>query len=117
MYNSPEVFRLNYEEMERKFKVYIYRDGDPKTFYQTPRKLTGKYSSEGYFFQNIRESKFVTEDPDQAHLFFIPISCHKMRGKVWNVLEYAKYDFYIILSVLDLVLFDVYELNFGMRCC
>ncbi|KAK4367033.1 hypothetical protein RND71_014913 [Anisodus tanguticus] len=67
--------------MERKFKVYIYKDGDSKTFYQTPRKLTGKYSSEGYFFQNIRESKFVTEDPDEAHLFFIPISCHKMRGK------------------------------------
>lgn len=47
MYISPEVFRLNYEEIERKFKVYIYRDGDPKTFYQTPRKLTRKYSSEG----------------------------------------------------------------------
>ncbi|XP_004288502.1 PREDICTED: probable glycosyltransferase At5g03795 [Fragaria vesca subsp. vesca] len=81
IYHSPEVFRLNYAEMERKFKVYIYPDGDPKTFYQTPRKLTGKYSSEGYFFQNIREGRFRTEDPDQAHLFFIPISCHKMRGK------------------------------------
>ncbi|KAF3955336.1 hypothetical protein CMV_019436 [Castanea mollissima] len=51
------------------------------TFYQTPRKLTSKYASEGYFFQNIRESRFRTSDPDQAHLFFIPISCHKMRGK------------------------------------
>ncbi|PRQ48433.1 putative xylogalacturonan beta-1,3-xylosyltransferase [Rosa chinensis] len=81
VYHSPEVFRLNYAEMERKFKVYIYPDGDPKTFYQTPRKLTGKYSSEGYFFQNIREGRFRTEDPDQAQLFFIPISCHKMRGK------------------------------------
>ena len=68
--------------MEKKFKVYIYPDGDPKTFYQTPRKLTGKDSSEGYFFQNVRESQFRTEDPDQAHLFFIPISPHKMRGKV-----------------------------------
>ncbi|CAN1288438.1 Probable glycosyltransferase At5g03795 [Linum perenne] len=62
--------------MEENFKVYIYTDGDPKTFYQTPRKLTGKYASEGYFFQNIRESKFRTKDPDQAHLFFIPISCN-----------------------------------------
>ncbi|XP_019177511.1 PREDICTED: probable glycosyltransferase At3g07620 isoform X1 [Ipomoea nil] len=81
VFHSPEVFRLSYAEMERKFKVYIYRDGDPKTYYQTPRKLTGKYASEGYFFQNIRGSKFVTDDPDQANLFFIPISCHKMRGK------------------------------------
>ncbi|XP_058080361.1 probable glycosyltransferase At5g03795 isoform X2 [Magnolia sinica] len=81
VYHTPEIFWKNYEEMERNFKVFIYPDGDPKTFYQTPRKLTGKYASEGYFFQNIRESRFRTEDPDQAHLFFIPISCHKMRGK------------------------------------
>ena len=37
-------------------------------------------------------ARFRTLDPDQAHLFFIPISCHKMRGKVlcfspiWTVL-------------------------------
>jgi hypothetical protein len=84
LYHSPRVFKLNYEEMEQNFKIYIYPDGDPNTFYQTPRKLTGKYASEGYFFQNIRESRFRTLDPDQAHLFFIPISCHKMRGKVSN---------------------------------
>ena len=88
IYHSPEIFRLNYREMEKNFKVYIYPDGDPNTFYQTPRKLTGKYASEGYFFQNIRDSRFRTNDPDQAHLFFIPISCHKMRGKVriWSLL-------------------------------
>ncbi|XP_047967451.1 probable glycosyltransferase At5g03795 isoform X2 [Salvia hispanica] len=81
VYHLPKVFRLNYEEMLKRFKVYVYSDGDPKTYYQTPRKLTGKYASEGYFFQNLRDSKFVTDDPDQADLFFIPISCHKMRGK------------------------------------
>ncbi|KAJ0040534.1 hypothetical protein Pint_27722 [Pistacia integerrima] len=81
VFHSPNIFHLNYLEMEQKFKIYIYPDGDPNTFYQTPRKLTGKYASEGYFFQNIRESSFLTQDPDQAHLFFIPISCHKMRGK------------------------------------
>lgn len=82
VYHSPEAFQLNYAEMEKRFKVYIYPDGDPNTFYQTPRKVTGKYASEGYFFQNIRESRFRTLDPEKADLFFIPISCHKMRGKV-----------------------------------
>ncbi|PAN04420.1 hypothetical protein PAHAL_1G065600 [Panicum hallii] len=81
VYHSPEAFAAGYAEMERSFKVYIYPDGDPETFYQTPRKLTGKYASEGYFFQNIRESRFRTDDPDQAHLFFVPISPHKMRGR------------------------------------
>ncbi|MCO5579052.1 hypothetical protein L7F22_032904 [Adiantum nelumboides] len=79
--HSPDVFELNYKEMEKNFKVYIYPDGDPNTFYQTPRKLTGKYASEGYFFQNIRESVFRTQVPEEADMFFIPISCHKMRGK------------------------------------
>ncbi|KAL6552117.1 hypothetical protein OROGR_008271 [Orobanche gracilis] len=82
VYHLPKVFTLNYEEMVRRFKVYIYLDGDPNTYYQTPRKLTGKYASEGYFFKNLKESNFVMDDPDQADLFFIPISCHKMRGKV-----------------------------------
>ncbi|XLR33965.1 hypothetical protein S83_061865, partial [Arachis hypogaea] len=82
IYHLPRVFKLNYAEMMEKFKVCIYPDGDPKTFYQTPRKLTGKYASERYFFQNIRESRFRTLDPNQAHLFFIPISYHKMCGKV-----------------------------------
>ncbi|EEE66077.1 hypothetical protein OsJ_22095 [Oryza sativa Japonica Group] len=67
--------------MERSFRVFVYPDGDPGTFYQTPRKLTGKYASEGYFFQNIRESRFRTDDLEKAHLFFVPISPHKMRGK------------------------------------
>lgn len=101
IYHSPKVFKLNFEEMEKKFKIYIYPDGDPKTFYQTPRKLTGKYASEGYFFQNIRESRFRTEDPDQAHLFFIPISCHKMRGKVYII-------FFIELDLHKLVNSETY---------
>ncbi|CAK9162776.1 unnamed protein product [Ilex paraguariensis] len=82
LYHSPEIFRLTYAEMVRRFKVYIYLDGDPNTFYQMPRKLIGKYASEGYFFQNIRESKFCTDDRDLADRFFISISFHKMR---WNV--------------------------------
>lgn len=105
--------------MEKKFKVYIYRDGDPNTFYQTPRKLTGKYASEGYFFQNIRESKFVTDDPDQAHLFFIPISCHKMRGKVllcFSLMSLSVYarmfdGFLMILHYLRVNLFEFFVGN------
>ncbi|BAS98782.1 Os06g0638300, partial [Oryza sativa Japonica Group] len=81
VYHSPAVFSAGYAEMERSFRVFVYPDGDPGTFYQTPRKLTGKYASEGYFFQNIRESRFRTDDLEKAHLFFVPISPHKMRGK------------------------------------
>ncbi|XP_057964927.1 probable glycosyltransferase At5g03795 isoform X2 [Malania oleifera] len=67
--------------MEKNFKVYRYPDGDLNTYYQTRRKLTGNYASEEYFFQTIRDSRFRADDADQSHLFFIPISCHKMRAK------------------------------------
>ncbi|XLR45730.1 hypothetical protein HN51_029833, partial [Arachis hypogaea] len=72
VFHSPEAFRLDYEKMEKELRVFVYPDSDPETYFHTPRKLTGKYSSKGYFF---------TADSLQAHLFFIPISCHKMRGK------------------------------------
>ena len=107
VYHLPQIFELNYAEMERRFKVYIYPDGDPNTFYQTPRKLTGKYASEGYFFQNIRDSIFRTHDPNQAHLFFIPISCHKMRGKV------CPYDNAVLCACLLLNFFYIYM----HQCC
>ncbi|XP_027338100.1 probable glycosyltransferase At5g03795 [Abrus precatorius] len=82
VFHSPEeAFHLDYEKMEKEFKVFVYPDGDPKTYFHSPRKLTGKYASEGYFFKNIRESRFFTDDPRRAHLFFLPISCHKMRGR------------------------------------
>ena len=107
VYHLPQIFGLNYAEMERRFKVYIYPDGDPNTFYQTPRKLTGKYASEGYFFQNIRDSIFRTHDPNQAHLFFIPISCHKMRGKV------CPYDNAVLCACLLFNFFYIYM----HQCC
>ncbi|KAK7412174.1 hypothetical protein VNO78_03624 [Psophocarpus tetragonolobus] len=82
VFHSPEeAFRLDYETMEEELKVFVYPDGDPDTYFHTARKLTGKYASEGYFFKNIRESPFLTHDPLRAHLFFLPISCHKMRAK------------------------------------
>ncbi|OMO63494.1 Exostosin-like protein [Corchorus olitorius] len=81
IFHSPETFKRNYEEMERRFKIFVYPDGDPNTYFHTPKSLSGKYASEGYFFKNIKETQFLTHDPEMAHLFFIPISCHKMRAQ------------------------------------
>ncbi|CAA0809731.1 Exostosin family protein [Striga hermonthica] len=96
VYHSPEVFKLDYAEMEREFKVYMYPEynyGGPAI----PSTISGKYASEAYFFKNIKESAFLTNDPDQAHLFFIPISCHRLHQKVLSydkmgsiVQEYVK---------------------------
>ncbi|XP_059446432.1 probable glycosyltransferase At5g03795 [Corylus avellana] len=79
VFRFPERFVWEYELVERDLKVYIYQDRDPGAYFQSPRKLTGKYGSEGYFFKNIKESRFLTTDPLHARLFFIPISWHQMR--------------------------------------
>ncbi|KAL0335418.1 UNVERIFIED_CONTAM: putative glycosyltransferase [Sesamum radiatum] len=89
VYRSAEVFRMDYAEMEMKFKIYVYPDEYKDENYTNYQTISGKYASEGYFFKNIRESSFLTDDPDQAHLFFIPISCHKMHQKVSSYEEMA----------------------------
>lgn len=66
-------------DMERYFKIFMYMDTDKDVVDDKQWRLIGKYGSEGYFFENLQQSHFLTEDPDKAHLFFIPISCHKLR--------------------------------------
>ncbi|KAJ6419205.1 hypothetical protein OIU84_029340 [Salix udensis] len=66
-------------DMERNFKIFMYPYTDKDVVDDKQWRLIGKYGSEGYFFENLRQSHFLTQDPDKAHLFFIPISCHKLR--------------------------------------
>ncbi|EYU18405.1 hypothetical protein ABFS82_02G053200 [Erythranthe guttata] len=88
VYHWAEGFRMDYAQMERKLKIYAYPAPADQRYsnYQT---ITGKYASEGYFFKNIRESSFLTDDPELAHLFFIPISAHKLHQKVSSYDEMA----------------------------
>ncbi|GAV69549.1 LOW QUALITY PROTEIN: Exostosin domain-containing protein [Cephalotus follicularis] len=62
--------------MEREFWVFMYPDG----YYNVPRPLTRKYASEGYFVRSLMESQYLTFDPDEAHLFFIPIFGTQMKA-------------------------------------
>ena len=81
-------FSSTYKEMESKFKVYVYRDDVLYKYYKfpfpttDPDRLTWEYRNEGYFFRNINMSTFLTTDPKQAQLFFIPIRTHLMQSTV-----------------------------------
>ncbi|KAL6545828.1 hypothetical protein OROGR_009702 [Orobanche gracilis] len=86
VYHSAKVFGMDYAEMERKFKVYVYPE-DEEDDDQITNTISGKYASEGFFFKNIRESVFLTHDSTLPHLFFIPISCHKLHHKVSSYKE------------------------------
>ncbi|KAL8554906.1 hypothetical protein ACS0TY_002909 [Phlomoides rotata] len=87
VYHSEEIFRINYAEMEKKLKIYIYPQGKKCSNYED---TFGNYASEGYFFKNIRESNFSTDDPDQALLFFIPISLQRLHQKELSYEEVGK---------------------------
>lgn len=75
IYFQPEEdFKRNYADMERDFKVYMY----PEQEFSPLKSGTEEY----YFFYNMKQSQFLTHDPDDATLFFIPIFTNVIRVKV-----------------------------------
>ncbi|XP_073147400.1 probable glycosyltransferase At5g03795 [Henckelia pumila] len=72
MYWNPQVFHRSYMEMEKRFKIFVYEEGEPPVFHFGPCKHT--YAIEGIFIQNMEVSHFRTFDPSKAHMFFLPFS-------------------------------------------
>ncbi|PON52194.1 Exostosin-like [Trema orientale] len=69
-------------EMEKRFKVWIYREGQPPLVHDGP--VNNIYGIEGQFIDEMESGKssFVARHPDEAHVFFIPITV----AKIVNVL-------------------------------
>jgi len=74
------LFR-SYDLMERKLKIYVYKEGG-KPIFHTPMPR-GIYASEGWFMKLMESNKkFVVKDPRKAHLFYIPISIKALRSSL-----------------------------------
>lgn len=59
--------------MERRFKVYVYEEGEPPLFHNGPCKSI--YSTEGNFIHLMEiNNQFRTKKLDEAHVFFLPFS-------------------------------------------
>ncbi|KAI5582800.1 hypothetical protein BDE02_07G109600 [Populus trichocarpa] len=83
----PKAFRMDYMKMERSFEVFVYPH--KTTACDKTRKIDGKYGSEGFFYQNLNQRRFLTRDPDKANLFLIPTSCHSLPAEGRSVDERA----------------------------
>nr|TKR78510.1 hypothetical protein D5086_0000280750 [Populus alba] len=83
----PKAFRMDYMKMERSFKVFVYPH--KTTACDKTRKIDGRYGSEGFFYQNLNQSRFLTRDPDKVNLFLIPTSCHSLPAEGRSVDERA----------------------------
>ena len=67
----------SYLEMEKRFKVYVYEEGEPPIFHNGPCKSI--YAMEGNFIFQMETTKlFRTRDPNKAHIFFLPMSSTMM---------------------------------------
>ncbi|KAI3941855.1 hypothetical protein MKW92_019796 [Papaver armeniacum] len=74
IYINSYAFYQSHIEMEKRLKVWTYKEGQPPLFHDGP--LGYVYSIEGHFIDEMESglSPFTTQNPDEAHLFFLPFS-------------------------------------------
>ncbi|KAJ7966203.1 Exostosin family protein [Quillaja saponaria] len=88
VYRNPRSFYQSYMEMERRFNVYVYSEGDLPITHDGPCKNI--YTIEGRFIQELehRAKRFRTNDPSTAHVYFMPFSVTWMVKYLYKPLSY-----------------------------
>ncbi|RHN48590.1 putative xylogalacturonan beta-1,3-xylosyltransferase [Medicago truncatula] len=82
LFRNISMFKRSYELMEKILKVYVYREG-AKPIMHSPN-LLGIYASEGWFMKLMEANKvFVTKDPKNAHLFYLPFSSQMLEETLY----------------------------------
>ncbi|KAK9079503.1 hypothetical protein SSX86_001175 [Deinandra increscens subsp. villosa] len=98
VYRNPNAFHQSRIEMEKNFKIWAYKEGELPIFHGGP--MNNIYSSEGQIMDEIesRKSRFSTENPDEALVFFVPVSVVSIRHYLYR--SHADYDRRIIQDVV-----------------
>ncbi|XP_010250231.1 PREDICTED: probable glycosyltransferase At5g25310 [Nelumbo nucifera] len=88
IYRNPSEFYQSYVEMEKRFKVYVYQDGDPPMVHEGPCKDI--YTIEGRFIEEMEfgMNGFRTRDAQRAHVYFLPFSVTRMVAYLYQPLSY-----------------------------
>nr|XP_033515751.1 probable glycosyltransferase At5g03795 isoform X3 [Nicotiana tomentosiformis] len=78
-----DTFMNDYKEMNRSLKIYVYphQKADPfsNVLLAVDFEPGGNYASESYFKKILVTSHFITKDPSNADLFFLPFSIARLR--------------------------------------
>ncbi|CAN0927289.1 Probable glycosyltransferase At5g03795 [Linum grandiflorum] len=86
IYRNANAFHKSYLEMERVFRMYVYKEGEPPIFHDGPCRSI--YSSEGRFIHEMEKGHvsnlYLTEDPEEALVYFLPFSVVRMVQYVYD---------------------------------
>ncbi|KAL4339184.1 hypothetical protein GQ457_08G003900 [Hibiscus cannabinus] len=97
LFRNVSMFKRSYELMENTLKVYVYKEGK-RPIVHTP-VLQGIYASEGWFMKQLETNKkFVTKNPRDAQLFYLPFSSRMLQETLYvpdshshkNLIQYLK---------------------------
>ncbi|XP_021290051.1 probable glycosyltransferase At5g03795 [Herrania umbratica] len=82
IYRNAKFFHRSYLEMEKKFKIYVYKEGELPLFHDGPCRLL--YTMEGQFINKMEvNKKFRTYNPEKAHVFYLPYSVTRLVQYNW----------------------------------
>ncbi|AES91613.2 putative xylogalacturonan beta-1,3-xylosyltransferase [Medicago truncatula] len=86
VYRNAFAFHQSHKEMLKRFKVWTYKEGEPPLVHDGP--MSSIYGIEGHFMTEIenRLSPFSTHNPDEAHVFMLPLSVTNMVHYLYNPL-------------------------------
>ncbi|CAN7141356.1 unnamed protein product [Brassica rapa subsp. narinosa] len=73
IYLNAFTFHQSHKEMEKRFKIWTYREGEAPLFHKGP--LNDIYAIEGHFMDEIEngKSRFAAASPEEATVFYIPV--------------------------------------------
>ncbi|KAM3283827.1 putative glycosyltransferase [Capsicum chacoense] len=82
--HDKDLFKKEYKEMNKSLKIFVYphKKHDPFANVLLPvdHEPTGNYASESYFKKALYKSHFITNDPKEADLFYLPFSIASLRN-------------------------------------
>ncbi|XVF06611.1 hypothetical protein REPUB_Repub06bG0064200 [Reevesia pubescens] len=83
VYHDKDLFLEDYKDMNMSLKIYVYPHSTDEPFANVLLPVDydpkGHYASELYFKKVLSKSHFITKNPSEADLFFMPFSIVEMR--------------------------------------